>query len=281
MYARIGGKPQITQVYAAQKACMLDGLRADRVSAEKDCALAQTWSNSGFGADTGLHGDSLESTAFGLLETGDITGAKDLFEQAKRLYGTDPANRMRVGRVDSELAGIALLEGKPEVARELLPGAIAGLRTRAFKVPPLIAETRLLLACTQSPGPRCAGDLRARIDHDLAEVAAREDPMLLWVRTLLARTDLLQGRAVQARAELEQAIRRSSGEIQPAHPRRLVARLWLADATARAGDCSGARAQVQAARAIVDANHLAAQLELAPALAVLRKPVARCGVLLN
>ncbi|HKV64900.1 MAG TPA: serine/threonine-protein kinase, partial [Rhodanobacteraceae bacterium] len=39
-YARIGGKPQVTQVYAAQKACVLDGTRADRASASKDCALA-------------------------------------------------------------------------------------------------------------------------------------------------------------------------------------------------------------------------------------------------
>lgn len=280
-YAQIRSRPQITQVYDAQKACVLDGLRADRASARKDCGLALSWSAAGFGANTPLHGDSLEATAFGEIEAGDFDQAQALFAQARRLYGNDPANRMRVGRVDSELAGIALLEGKPELARALLPDAIAGLRTRAYKMLPLIAEARLLLACTESPGPQCPRDLQPIVERHLAEVAGRDDPMLLWVHTLLAQVELRHGEPDMARTGLRLAIRRAGGELQASHPRRLAAQLWLAVATARAGNCADAKAQARAARVIIDARGLAAHPEFAEASVALRQSAGSCGVLTN
>lgn len=280
-YARNAGRPQLTQVYAAQKACILEGLRADVASAQLPCRLARAWSVGGFGADTPLHGDSLGGAAFGDLEAGDLASAQSLFESARKLYGSAPANRMRVGRVDSELAGIALLEGQPALARGLLSGAIAGLRTRNYKMPPLLAEARLLLACTESPGPPCPQDLQAKVDRDLAEVASRADPQLLWVHTLLAQVELQHGEPGQARTRLASAIQRASGELPPAHPRRLAAQLWLAVAAARGGDCGYASAQALAARAVIDANDLATHPELAGAQAALHRPIASCGVLLH
>jgi serine/threonine-protein kinase len=280
-YARIGGKPQITQVYAAQKACVLDGLRADRAAAAKDCKLARTWSAAGFGAGTPLHGDSLETTALGEIEAGDLARAKALLQQARKLYGDGPVNRMRVGRVDSELAGIALLEGHPVAARELLPNAITDLHTRAYKVPPLIAEARLLLACTESPGPQCPADLQATVEQHLAEVAARDDPMLLWVHTLLAQVELLHHQPGMARARLASAIRRAGTELQPVHPRLLAAQLWLAVAAARAGDCAAASEQAQAVHAVVAANRLASHPELAGPQAALRRFPGTCRIALD
>jgi serine/threonine-protein kinase len=280
-YARIGNKPQVTQVYTAQKACVLDGTRADRASAAIDCALAQKLSATGFGADTPLHGDSLETTAFGEIEAGDFDKAKALFAQARKLYGSDSANRMRIGRVDSELAGLALLEGHAGLARERLPDAIANLRTRPYKMLPLIAEARLLLACVQSPGPQCPADLPATVERDLAEVASRDDPMLLWVHTLLAQVELLQHEPGKARARLASAIQRAGAELQTAHPRMLMARLWLAVATAQAGHCADAAAQVQATHRLILANHLTAHPALAAASAALHRPIGACGVLVN
>ncbi|HWG11223.1 MAG TPA: serine/threonine-protein kinase [Rhodanobacteraceae bacterium] len=281
MYARNGGKPQVTQVYAAQKACALDGQMVDSVSARRDCGLAQTLSATAFGADSALHGDSLETAAFGDIEAGDLARAKQLFWESRKLYGDDPASRMRIARVDSELAGIALLEGKPATARELLPSAIAGLRTRPYKMPPLIAEARLLLACAQSPGPQCQDDLQARVDRDLAEVAARSDPQLLWVQTLIAQVELRHGEAAQARARLSQAVERAGIELQPAHPRMLTARLWLSVAAAQAGDCVGAKAQSQAVWKLIDANHLVSHPEFTGADAALHRPIAGCGAVLD
>lgn len=280
-YARIGGNPQVAQVYTAQKACVLDGMRADHASAAKDCALAQKLSADGFGADTPLHGDSLETTALGEIEAGNPDGAKALLARARKLYGDDPANRMRVGRVDSELAGIALLQGHPALARQLLPAAVTNLRTRGWRIPPLLAEARLLLACTQSPGPQCPPDLQAAVDRHLAEVVGRADPMLLWVQTLRAQVELLHHQPGQARTRLALAIQHASTELPPAHPRRLAAQLWLAVATAQAGACADAAAQVQSARAIIAANGLAVHPELAGAQAALRQPVGACGVLMN
>jgi serine/threonine-protein kinase len=279
MYARNGSQPQLTQVYAAQKACALEGLRADRVSAQARCRQAQAWSASGFGANTALHGDSLEATAFGVVEAGDLAGARKLFDTARRLYGGDPANRMRIGRVDNELAGIALLEGQPALARELLPAAIASLRTRRYLVPPLVAEARLLLACTQSPGPQCPGTLRATVDRDLAAVASRNDPQLLWVHVLLAQVELEHGQPAEAKARLATAIQRASRELPPEHPRRLAAQLWLAVAAARVGDCAYAAAQARAARTIITAGALSSHPELAGASALLRRPIGSCGAL--
>jgi serine/threonine-protein kinase len=280
-YQRIGRHPQLSMVYAAQKACALDGLRADRTAAEADCAVARKWSATGFGADTPLHGDSLEATAFGLLETGDRDGARHLFWQAKALYGSAPANRMRVGRVDSELAGIALLDGQPELARKLLPSAIARLRTRAYKVPPLLAEARLLLACTEAPGPECPADLQATVGRHLAEVAGRADPLLLWVQTLVAQVELQQGDTGAARARLAGAIADARGELPATHPRMLVAQLSLALATAQAGDCAAASDQARGAWAIATTGGLAAYPQFDAVRAALRRPVGHCGVILN
>ncbi|MGB5938362.1 MAG: protein kinase, partial [Rhodanobacter sp.] len=205
MYARNGGRPQLTQVYAAQKACVLEGLRADRASAQARCGQAQAWSAGGFGADSALHGDSLEATAFGEVESGNLAAARQLLDAARRRYSNDPANRLRIGRADSELAGIDLLQGQPAQARELLPAAIADLRTHPYPLPPLIAEARLLLACTQAPGAPCPGDLQATVDRDLAAAAPSGDPQLLWVRTLLAQVELTQGRAGAAKERLASA----------------------------------------------------------------------------
>ena len=281
MYARNGRRPQLTQVYAAQKACVLEGLRADRASAQARCRQAQAWSAGGFGAGSALHGDSLEATAFGAVEAGDLAGARKLFDSARRLYGSDPANRMRIGRVDSELAGIDLLEGQPAQARERLPEAIAGLRTRGYQMPPLIAEARLLLACSRSPGPQCPATLEAAVDRDLAAVASRDDPQLLWVHLLLAQVELAHGEPDRAKTRLAAAIPRASRELPPAHPRRLAAQLWLAVAAARSGDCTHAAAQAQAAQAIIVANGLASHPVLAGADALLLRPIASCGALLN
>ena len=280
-YERNGGRPQLTQVYAAQKACVLEGLRADSASAQARCRQAQAWSASGFGADSALHGDSLEATAFGEVETGDLAGARKLLDAARRLYGSDPANRMRVGRVDSELAAIALLEGQPARARELLPDAIAGLRTRKYLMPPLVAEARLLLACTRAPGPPCAATLPAAVHRDLAAVAARRDPQLLWVHTLLAQVELEQGKAGEAKARLASAIQRAGRELPPSHPRQVTAQLWLAVAAARSGDCAGAAKTAKTAQPAIASGHLAAHPGLASAAALLRQPIASCGALLN
>jgi len=268
-------------VYAAQKACVLDGLRADRAGAQANCRQAQAWSAGGFGADSALHGDSLEATAFGVAEAGDLAGARKLFDDARKLYGSDPANRMRIGRVDSELAGIDLLEGQPARARRRLPEAIAGLRTRKYLLPPLIAEARLLLACSQSPGPQCPATLEATVDRDLAPVAYGNDPQLLWVQTLLAQVELAHGEPGKAKARLAAAIPRASRELPPAHPRRLAAQLWLAVAAARSGDCADAAAQAREAQTVIAGNHLAAHPQLAGADALLRRPVGSCGVLSN
>ena len=281
MYARNGERPQLTQVYAAQKACVLDGLRADRAGAQARCRQAQAWSAGSFGAGSALHGDSLEATAFGLVEAGDLAGARKLFDAARRLYGNDPANRMRVGRVDSELAGIDLLEGRPARARERLPGAIAGLRTRSYPMPPLVAEARLMLACNQSPGPQCPATLGATIDRDLAAVASGGDPQLLWVHLLLAQVELAHGEPGRAKARLAAAIPRASRELPPAHPRRLVAQLWLAVASARSGDCASAAAQARAAQALIGPNGMASHPELAAAAGLLHRPIASCGILLD
>jgi serine/threonine-protein kinase len=148
-------------------------------------------------------------------------------------------------------------------------------------VPPLIAEARLLLACAQSPGPQCPADLQATVERDLGKVSGRADPMLLWVQTSLAKVELLHREPAIARARLADAIRRASVELQPSHPRRLVAELWLAIATAQAGDCAGATAQTRAARAVIDANGLAAHPELAGVRAALGRPAGSCGVLMH
>jgi len=281
LYARHGGQPQLTQVYAAQKACALEGLRADRASAQTRCRQAQAWSASGFGEGSALHGDSLEATAFGLEEAGDFDGARRLFAAARQRYDESPANRMRIGRVDSALAGIDLLEGRPAQARALLPSAIAGLRTRSWSMLPLIAEARLLLACTEAPGAGCPDDLQTSVDRDLAALAPRGDPQLLWVHALLAQVELQHGEPEQARARLAAAIDNASRELPPTHPRQLAAQLWLAVAMARTGDCAAASAKAQATRTIIETNRLAAHPRLAGPEAMLHHPIASCVALPN
>jgi serine/threonine-protein kinase len=69
--------------------------------------------------------------------------------------------------------------------------------------------------------------------------------------------------------------------LPPTHPRRLAAQLWLAVAAARGGDCAYATTQAKTADAIIEAGNLAAHPELTRAGALLRRPLASCGTLLN
>jgi serine/threonine-protein kinase len=188
---------------------------------------------------------------------------------------------MRIGRVDSELAGIDLLESHAEQARTLLPPAIAGLRTRSQPMPPLVAEARLLLACTEAPGTGCPDDLQATVDRDLAAAVPRNDPQLLWVRTLRAQVELRHGKPELARTGLATAIENASRELPPTHPRQLAAQLWLAIATARTGDCAAASARASAARRIIEASRLDGHPVLAGPEAMLHQPIATCVALPN
>ncbi len=256
-FARADAPPQLTYIYIAIKGCFLSGLRVDRQMMSERCDLADALTARGFGSDSALYGDALEMRATGLLEGGDLVGARSLLDRARILYGGDPANRMRNGRADSEIAAIQLLEGHPENARALLPNAIEQLRTRPYLIPPLVAEARLLLACSQSPGVECVAGLETRVVEHRNAVAERDNPELLWVDTILARLQLQRGETTATRRRLSTAVAKASAELDPSHPRRIESQLWLALADARAGDCERAIARTHALFAMISSSGMA------------------------
>ncbi|MEO8010629.1 MAG: serine/threonine-protein kinase [Dokdonella sp.] len=268
MFARVGTQPQITRVYAAQKLCMLEGSLADRIGVDLRCAHAAELS-SAFGTDSAAHGNSIEAMALGHVELGDLDKARDELLSARQLYPDNAANRMRRGRVDSELAAIALLQGHADRARALLPAAILNLRTRDYRIPPLMAQARLSLACAQAPGSECPADLRMIVEQNLVEVAAPQNPQLIIVQTILARLDLLSGQSGNARQRLVDAIDHAATEMPPDHPRMLEAQLWLALALASDGDCASAAQHASKAWATAQASSIDAHPFLAAPRAAL------------
>ena len=244
MLARIGGKPRFLHAIQAGKLCALEGTLANREAAASRCAEARRLTREAYGEDHPIYADASVSSAIGLIEVGDLDGARALLQQARGKYADDHHDAMRRGRLDSELAAIALLEQRPREARRLLANAAVDLRSRAYWTLPLIAEARQLLACTQAPAAQCPPDLEAQLIAHADRRAPTAHPQLLVVDTILARVALHRGEHAVATARLDTSIRRSRHELRDDHPRILEARLWHALATVQRGDCQAATAEV-------------------------------------
>ena len=251
MLARIAIHPKMLHLVSAGKLCQLVGGLAERGAAERDCANALDISRRAYSTAHPAYADTQVSTALGLVETGDLAAARKLLLEARGKYADDVHDALRRGRIDSELAGIALREHDPARARQLLAGAAGNLRSRAYWMLPLIADARLLLACAQSPSPECPGGLEARVRAESARHAAGGHPQLLVVDTLLARLALQRGDAEDARTRLVASAKRARREWRADHPRILEAGLWQATAMAATGDCVAAARE----HAAIDARH--------------------------
>lgn len=90
--------------------------------------------------------------------------------------------------------------------------------------------------------------------------------MLLPAQIALARIDFAKARAPKAIDRLRAAIDHAESEVDPAQPRLLDARLWLASAQAIAGDCDTSRSGAKSAMLTVRQNHLDSHPLLAAAL---------------
>ena len=243
MLARIGGKPQFLHAIQAGKLCALEGTLANRQAAAQRCAQARRLTRQAYTEDHPIYADASVSSAIGLIEVGDLDGARALLQSARGKYSSQHHDAMRRGRLDSELAAIALLEHHPAQARQLLDSAARDLRSRAYWTLPLIAEARQLLACTQAPAADCPPQLETRLIAHAAHRAPTAHPQLLLVDTILARVALRRADHAAATERLDTSIQRSRRELRNDHPRILEARLWRALAATRRGDCQAAAAE--------------------------------------
>ncbi|WP_300616472.1 serine/threonine-protein kinase [Dokdonella sp.] len=238
--------PTQPEVYASAKWCVLEGwMLGERL--DEACRRADEASARVFAGDRDYAGESRQRTASWMIERGvDYAQAEALLEQARALYGDGPLNAMRKGRVDQLRAELLLARGAYAQVRGLAPATIDHLRQRPFKLQPLIAQAQLLLACAHAPGPECGSDLRADIERRQAPLLAWRHPQMLQVQVLLARVDLERDPRAAA-ARLRAAVDPAAAELPALHPRLLEARLWLAAAQHRSGDCAGATASRLAA----------------------------------
>jgi serine/threonine-protein kinase len=250
LYERIGNPAQLDHVWAAQKLCQLDGWLA-RPSAQRDsCARASALSELRFGEASALNAESISVDAGGWIENGDLDRAEVETRRALATFENVPANGPRIGNAASNLALIDMLHGDVEAARKRLPDAIRLIRSvPQYQLPPLLAESRLLLACSEAAGEECASDLEARVEHDALAVPAQDNPRLLWVHTILARVEIGQERAGEALRRLAGATEKAGRELPAVHPRMIEATLWSAVAAAETGDCGEARRYAESAGA--------------------------------
>ena len=280
LYDHVGGAAQLDHIWAAQKLCKVDGLLADGDHARQSCARARELSATRFGERSDLHGESLENSASGHIESGDIDRAEREIRQALELYDKTPVNGSRIGISQSDLALIELLTGRPSAARERLPSAIEAMRSvRRYQLPPLVAESRLLLACHQAPAPACPADLREKVERGAAAAIAQDNPQLLWVHTILARLDLDAGLNSEAAERLGRSIMSASRELPSTHPRIVEASLWKAVAEARSEQCPQANRDAAAAMSNVRQSELLQHPMLADAIKTLTAEK-KCGPLL-
>ena len=241
-YQALQHAPTQAQVYAFAKWCVLEGwmlgARTDEACARADAASARV-----FAGDRDYAGESLQRRASWMIERGeDYPAVERMLEQARSLYGEGALNQMRKGRVDQLRAELLIARGAFDDARTILPAAIDGLRQRPYKLQPLLAQSELLLACTQAPGAGCTADLRAQIEQAQTPLLSWHHPQMLQVQVLLARVDLRTDPRA-AIAGLQAAIADAAQELPATHPRLLEADLWLAAAQRLAGDCSAAATQ--------------------------------------
>lgn len=245
-YQSLQHAPTQPEVYALGKWCVLEGWMLGEHTTEA-CHRADVASDQVFAHDADYQGERRQRQASWMIERGvDSARAEALLVNARTLFGEGELNAMRRGRVDQLRGDLLLARGAWAQVRSLLPGAIVNLRKRPFKMQPLLAQAQLLLACSKSPGPECPPDLRADIEHRQQELLPWRHPLMLQVQVLLARVDL--PREPQAAAQrLLQAIPIAAEELPAAHPRLLEARLWLALAQRRSGDCAAAASRHAAA----------------------------------
>lgn len=271
-FAALKHAPTQSEVYSLGKWCVLEGwMLGEHV--DEACRRADEASAHVFSGDRDYAGESRQRQASWMIERGvDYANAEALLEQARALYGDGPLNAMRSGRVDQLRAELLLARAAYAQARALLPAAIDHLRQRPFKLQPLIAQAQLLLACAHAPGPECGPGLRADIERRQAPLLAWRHPQMLQVQILLARVDM-EGDPRAAAARLQAAIDPAATELPTMHPRLLEARLWLAAAQQRSGNCAAAAATLTSAHADVRE----ARLDQHPLLRVARLSVSDSG----
>ncbi len=227
-FDRIGGKAQIVRIYAIDKLCYLEHWLAHAAEAARVCAHARELTRETLGQNNANWGD-IESAEFeGALELGKMTQANEAYKKANRLYEVSVPNQMRRGRLQSAYAEWLMRQKRFSEARAILPTAIADISVRPHKIPLLLAQARLIFACSQSDGIECKPALRAQYEATFSEVAELKHPQTLIAETLIAQVDhALEPTRVKARLQL--AIEAAASELDPAHPRLLEAREVLSD----------------------------------------------------
>jgi hypothetical protein len=206
-------------------------LLAHTSDAEKVCTRARELTVQSLGRNSAALGDVDTAVFEGAVLREDWSAAKRAYGAANQLFGNEVVNRMRRGRLQSALAQWYIVQKKWSGAREILPTAIADVATRSHRLPLLLAQARLLYACSQQTGPQCSAELRKSYEQTYALMAPLRHPQTLSAEILIAQIDG-EKTPVPARARLQRAIDDAARELESKHPllaesRAVMARLVM------------------------------------------------------
>jgi tetratricopeptide (TPR) repeat protein/predicted Ser/Thr protein kinase len=274
----VGSKPRETQTSFAEQLCFAELTIApgDAVAA---CTKATQLDEVLFGVESARYGLVLRLDGMLAMERGDLALARTTFLQSTSLLAASD-NAAWGGRTEIVLGELDLIEGRDADAIKVLT---SGIQHFGKSYPPHLRRyglALLALACNAVRSADCAADTFDRADAELSETAYRWNPIVLPANIALARVELAASRAPAAVARLNTAIEHAQSEVDPAQPRLLDARLWLAVAQAGAGQCDIARSGVKATILSVQQN----QLTHHPLLAAATKAIGEakvCGALVR
>lgn len=261
------GKPRPQAVYNRGNLCTA-ATAISPIAAADTCADVLTHTELAFGKESASYGRALRLSGLLQLEQGNLDAAYRDLAEARRLAETNEASGLQA-QSDFGLGELQILGERWQEAAITLAAAVerfgsaypAHLRRHALAL--------LALSCHSGATQGCAGPLFEQAKNEIATVNYRWSPFLLPAHVALARVELQRREPAAARERLRNVIKHASNQVQPMQPRLVNARLWLAVAEARSGNCVAASTEARSVLNVIEQHGLRSHPVLAAGIAEL------------
>lgn len=245
----LGGKPRFMHALNSQKLCILQTEMGEFEAASVSCARMLALARDHGGADSFMMGLAWRQEAQRRMEVGELAGADEALDAAWALHPDRPEHlRARAGVLQAR-ALLAWVRNDPAGARTHALAALALAGGGPNRVGMLRVRGILLLACGATFAADCPPALPDELAATLDAIPRQADPRLLPARVALARWRIAQGEPGAARTLLDRALQSAIAELDGGNPQVRAARVWMALASGKAGDCAEARRQFRDAMA--------------------------------
>ncbi|MEP7043205.1 MAG: serine/threonine-protein kinase [Dokdonella sp.] len=185
------------------------------------------------------------------IDRGDFEAAQRRIQRARTLVGNS-GNLVWVGAQDYLSGLLAMALGDESRAIEQFSSAIENLDHYYPEHMRLNAMSLRALICVNNanlPSNSCPADSDFSARNELDAQVLLWHPRLLPAHIAMARIDIQRGKAALAAVRLRNALEHAQNDVEPLQIHFAEARMWLAVAELKMGDCEQAVAEIKAVRA--------------------------------